>query len=226
MTEIYFHDLTGTAGSAISLTTPLLGLAYMPLRAARNPGGAELNCTFMINDIIQPLREPLAAFFYTQDVTQGNQSEQAVDLASDTVMYGLRREVMHDNTQGLHALFSGTSSVTTDPVTAGMIEDYTRRLSAEINVPANVARKISAHVIPAIVQAMISYVTVDGTPDPNRFGDLVAGDLGTLRSGLEAGMDASQARGLGKKATGMLGFGIGGRYDLSGPGHESNPGNQ
>ncbi len=180
----------------------------------------------MISDIIQPLREPLAAFFYTQDVTQSNQSEQAVDLASDTVMYGLRREVMRNNAEELYTLFSGNSNVKAHPITTTIAEDYTRRLSTEMNVPANVAGKISAHVIPAIVQAMISYVTVDGAPDPDRFGDLVAGDLGTLRGDLEAGMDASQARGLGKKATGMLGFGIGGRYDLSGPGHEGNPGNQ
>lgn len=226
MTECSFRDLTGTAGSVLSLTTPPHRLAYMPLRAARSPDGAELNRTFMISDIIQPLKAPLAEFFYTQDVNQASQSDQAVDLAGDTVMYGLRREVMHDNAEGLYRLFSGTSDVMAHPVTTAIASDYTGRLTTQLNVPANVAAKISAHIIPAIIQAMISYVTVSGSMDPNRFGDLIAGDLGSLKGDLEAGMDASRARGLGQKATGMLGFGIGGRYDLSGPGHESNPRNQ
>ncbi len=175
----------------------------------------------MIRDIVQPLREPLVEFFYTLDNRQAYEAEQAIDLAQDTVMYGLRREVMHDNAAGLTNLFSGRADVKNHPITTAIAGEYTQRLHTELNVPGNVAGAVSAHVVPAIIQAMITHALEGDSLDPNKFSNLIAGDLGTLRGSLEKGIDAD--RGLGDKATGILGFGIGGRYDTSKPGSPSDP---
>jgi hypothetical protein len=180
----------------------------------------------MIRDIVQPLRTPLATYFQSLDTRQAYEADQAIDLAQDTVMYGLRREVMHGNNAGLATLFSGHADVQHHALTGTISQEYARRLTGELDVPGNVANMVSVHFIPAILQAMVSHVTENGAFDTRRLGDVIAGDLGSLRGDLEKGLSAARGEKLGDQATGILGFGIGGKYDTDEPGRGSNTDNQ
>jgi hypothetical protein len=175
----------------------------------------------MIRDIIQPLRAPLVAYFQSLDTRQAYEADQAVDLAQDTVLFGLRRQVMHGNNEGLAALFSGHADVPHHEVTGAIAQEYAGRLTGELNVPGNVASMVSVHFIPAILQALVSRVTENGAFDPSRLGDVIAGDLGSLNGDLEKGLSAARGEKLGDQATGILGFGIGGKYDIDEPGRSS-----
>ncbi len=167
----------------------------------------------MIRDIVQPLRAPLTTYFQSLDTRQAYEADQAIDLAQDTVMYGLRREVMHGNNEGLTSLFSGHANVPHHALTGTISKEYAHRLTSELNVPGNVANMVAVHFIPAILQAMVSHVTENGAFDAGRLGDVIAGDLGSLRGDLEKGLGAARGEKLGDQATGILGFGIGGKYD-------------
>jgi hypothetical protein len=180
----------------------------------------------MIRDIIQPLRTPLTTYFQSLDTRQAYEADQAIDLAQDTVMYGLRREVMHGNNAGLATLFSGHADVQHHDLTGTIGQEYSRRLTGELNVPGNVANMVSVHFIPAIIQAMVSHVIENGAFDARRLGDVIAGDLGSLRGDLEKGLSAARGEKLGDQATGILGFGIGGRYDDDELGRSSDPDNR
>ena len=175
----------------------------------------------MIRDIIEPLRAPLATYFQSLDTRQAYEANQAVDLAQDTVMLGLRRQVMHGNNAGLASLFSGHANVPHHEITGAVAQEYAHRLTGELNVPGNVANMVSVHFIPAILQAMVSRVTENGAFDPQRLGDMIAGDLGSLNGDLEKGLSAARGEKLGDQATGILGFGIGGKYDTDQPGRGS-----
>jgi len=180
----------------------------------------------MIRDIIQPLRVPLATYFQSLDTRQAYEADQAIDLAQDTVMHGLRREVMHGNNAGLASLFSGQADVPHHTLTGAISQEYAHRLSGELNVPGNVANMVAVHFIPAILQALVSRVTENGAFDAGRLGDVIAGDLGSLRGDLEKGLSAARGEKLGDQATGILGFGIGGRYDTDEPGRGSDTDNR
>ncbi len=180
----------------------------------------------MIRDIIQPLRTPLATYFQSLDTRQAYEADHAIDLAQDTVMYGLRRQVMHGNNAGLTSLFSGHANVPHHAVTGAITQEYAHRLTGELNVPGNVANMVSVHFIPAILQAMVSHVTENGAFDPRRLDDVIAGDLGSLNGDLEKGLSAARGEKLGDQATGILGFGIGGKYDTDEPGRSRDVDNQ
>ena len=180
----------------------------------------------MIRDIIQPLRGPLVEYFHSLDSRQAGQADQAVDLAQDAVMFGLRREVMHGNNAGLASLFSGHADVMHHPITASVVQEYTGRLSGELNAPANVAHMVAVHFIPAMLQALVTRVNENGAFDPARLGDVIAGDLGSLDGDLQKGLSAARGEKLGDQATGILGFGIGGKYDTDEPGRSSDPGSR
>ncbi len=180
----------------------------------------------MIRDIVQPLRTPLATYFQSLDTRQAYEADQAIDLAQDTVMLGLRRQVMHGNNEGLASLFSGHANVPHHAVTETISQEYAHRLTSELDVPGNVANLVSVHFIPAILQAMVSRVTENGAFDVRRLGDVIAGDLGSLRGDLEKGLSAARGEKLGDQATGILGFGIGGRYDTDTPGRGSDADNR
>lgn len=180
----------------------------------------------MIRDIIEPLRAPLATYFQSLDTRQAYEANQAVDLAQDAVMLGLRRQVMHGNNEGLTSLFSGQADVPHHEITGAVVQEYAQRLTGELNVPGNVANMVSVHFIPAILQAMVSRVTEHGAFDPQRLGDVIAGDLGSLNGDLEKGLSAARGEKLGDQATGILGFGIGGKYDTDEPGRASDAGNR
>jgi|GEM_PF-2580677 len=177
----------------------------------------------MIRDIIQPLRVPLVAYFQSLDTRQAYEADQAVDLAQDTVMFGLRREVMHGNNAGLAALFSGHADVPHHPVTGAVVQEYAHRLTGELNVPGNVAHMVAVHFIPAILQALVSRVNENGAFDPARLGDVIAGDLGSLDGDLQKGLSAARGEKIADQATGILGFGIGGKYDTDEPGRSNDP---
>jgi hypothetical protein len=180
----------------------------------------------MIRDIIQPLRTPLAIYFQSLDTRQAYEADQAIDLAQDTVMFGLRRQVMHGNNAGLASLFSGQANVPHHDLTGAITQEYAHRLTGELNVPGNVASMVAVHFIPAMLQAMVSHVTENGAFDSRRLGDLIAGDLGSLNGDLEKGLSAARGEKLGDQATGILGFGIGGKYDTDELGRMSDADNR
>lgn len=177
----------------------------------------------MIRDIIQPLRAPLVAYFQSLDSQQSYEADQAVDLAQDAVMFGLRREVMRGNDAGLASLFSGRADVPHHPIAGAVVQEYAHRLTGELNVPGNVASMVSGHFIPAILQALVSRVNEGGAFDQARLGDVIAGDLGSLDGDLQKGLSAARGEKLGDQATGILGFGIGGKYDTDEPGRSNDP---
>jgi hypothetical protein len=177
----------------------------------------------MIRDIIEPLRAPLATYFQSLDTRQAYEANQAIDLAQDTVMFGLRRQVMHGNNAGLESLFSGHANVPHHEITGAVAQEYANRLTSELNVPGNVANMVSVHFIPAILQAMVSRVSENGAFDARRLGDVIAGDLGSLNGDLEKGLSAARGEKLGDQATGILGFGIGGKYDTDELNRSNNP---
>src|SRR3712207_5634454 len=99
----------------------------------------------MICDIVQPLRTPLATYFQSLYTRQAYKADQAIDLAQDVVMYGLRREVMHGNTEGLTSLFSGHANVPHHALTGTITQEYAQRLAGELDVPGNVANMVAVH---------------------------------------------------------------------------------
>ncbi|MEQ9441875.1 MAG: hypothetical protein RIG62_22735 [Cyclobacteriaceae bacterium] len=142
----------------------------------------------MLDDIINLGKEHMSKLIQEQTQLDSSKTDDAVGVTKDTVVDGIKGELMKGNFSGVMDLFNGKAPTTTsNPIVRSITDSLVTNLASKLGISSGIAKQVANIVIPFIMNKLSS----DETGKANDQKDLLeqlgfGGDagLGGLLGGL------------------------------------------
>lgn len=132
----------------------------------------------MLNSILGLVKETVANSIAGNGDVPTAQKEKTVNVTTDAVTDGLKKNLTLDNLSNITDLFKKGSSTKSNPITNNIVEMVSSSLVKKVGLSASVANMISTTVVPMVMKAISGKVN-----DPKEEGF----DIKSIIAGLSGG---------------------------------------
>lgn len=114
----------------------------------------------MLDDIINLGKGQMAKLIQEQTQLDSGKTEEAVGVTKDTVVDGLKGELMKGNFDGVMDLFNGNAPTTTsNPIVNSITNSLVTNLASKLGIGEGIAKQIANIAIPFIMNKISSKET-------------------------------------------------------------------
>lgn len=114
----------------------------------------------MLDDIINLGKGQIAKLIQEQTQLDSGKTEEAVGVTKDTVVDGLKGELMKGNFDGVMDLFNGNAPTTTsNPIVNSITNSLVTNLASKLGIGEGIAKQIANIAIPFIMNKLSSKET-------------------------------------------------------------------
>lgn len=106
----------------------------------------------MLDNIINMGKEHMAKLIQEQTQLDNSKTDEAVGVTKDTVVDGLKKELMKGNFDGVMDLFNGNAPTTTsNPIVNSITNSLVTNLASKLGINEGIAKQIANIAIPFIM---------------------------------------------------------------------------
>lgn len=106
----------------------------------------------MLDNIINMGKEHMAKLIQEQTQLDNSKTDEAVGVTKDTVVDGLKEELMKGNFDGVMDLFNGNAPTTTsNPIVNSITNSLVTNLASKLGINEGIAKQIANIAIPFIM---------------------------------------------------------------------------
>ncbi|MEM9674618.1 MAG: DUF937 domain-containing protein [Bacteroidota bacterium] len=114
----------------------------------------------MLDQILNMGKEHMAKLIHEQTELDTSKTEEAVGVTKDTVIDGLKGELMKGNFDGVMDLFNGNASTTTsNPIVNGITNSLVTNLAGKLGISQGIAQQVANIAVPFIMNKLSSKET-------------------------------------------------------------------
>ncbi|MEM6844273.1 MAG: hypothetical protein AAF632_18795 [Bacteroidota bacterium] len=114
----------------------------------------------MLDNIINMGKEHMAKLIQEQTQLDASKTDEAVGVTKDTVVDGLKGELMKGNFSGVMDLFNGNASTTTsNPIVSSITNSLVANLASKLGISSGIAQQVANIAIPFIMNKISSKET-------------------------------------------------------------------
>lgn len=111
----------------------------------------------MLDDIINLGKQHMGKLINEQTDLDGSKTDEAVDVTKDTVIGGIKGELMKGNFDGVMDLFNGKAPTTTsNPIVRSITDSLVTNLASRLGINRAIAQQIANIAIPFIMNKLSS----------------------------------------------------------------------
>ncbi|WKN44622.1 DUF937 domain-containing protein [Tunicatimonas pelagia] len=109
----------------------------------------------MLDNIINMGKEHMAKLIQEQTQLDTSKTDEAVGVTKDTVVDGLKGELMKGNFDGVMDLFNGNAPTTTsNPIVSSITSSLVTNLASKLGIGEGIAKQIANIAIPFIMNKL------------------------------------------------------------------------